>query len=1410
MKTFVLVLILFFSSSIKILPQTHAGLPSAENVLVVYNSLDVTSVNIKNHYVDKRDIPETNILALDGLLDMWLTYGGSSHRIEIVQSNDIIKDTTQAWLDQDGIAGATFHAWQYFYQKIAEPIKIYLNTVVNGQPLKNTIRYIVLCKGIPYKLQARYDHSGIDMPPNKNVSLQSLLSILNNEPYYTTIFTLFNQNTTLDYTNPYAADIAEKYWYLDFRFLPDFFINDGGMKLSYLVTRLDGLDETQTKNMIDHSYLADTSGTKTWVLDATSSGFGASENAAALLKMLDFEVNFEKTNSFITNNNLFDDNEVICYASGGHNSGMPEGYIQNLLNFRYANGALFSTLESFNGHSIGQIKRRATHGLLTEFIKMGGTVGHCYPWEPGSQNHCIIYGNVLFPAYSLGYNLVDAIYMEMPDLLFENVIVGDPLTRIYKEYKTTLIASDTTITTGTIDSRIIVPQGVTLTIASGTILQLIRNAYLEINGNLVINNGAQINLRGVSHIDVENINLSDVILNLEGKSSVFVNNTLTLQNTIINLQDDAKLSIAENANISINAGSVVNATNNSKVKVNDININSSLVLNFYNQAQFIGSNVIINPQSNINFYDTSKLEVIELLDIKDNAFIPNLNNFKSGSLNVGPGATLYFNSGIVNSTFNAVGTTAQPITLTLNSGTLRSNAMGNINIKNCNINSGALQILQIHQGVTENVNIEFCNFNASSVNMSWGENISIKNCSFQNNSNPIYIVKPSYAGNVELNNILINNFGSNAINIKNVNTLIIDNCNIFGGDNGILLRNIMNSTITKNLMEQLRIGITFGEIPRIEEETILNSIIIDENKIRPINTNSYGILFYPSSINNIEISNNEITMGLVPFSTGIKMSYGVELASETLINYNTIIGGEIGIELTNGGNITLLWNSLLNPQDGILASNISNIEIVSNTLHNANSVKYTGIFLNSTTGNVRHNSISGFSYGVWLANSSPNLGLNSIFNNLQNGIYIGEGSNPYMNNYYFKVSNCEKHIYPLTGFNHIYDNGGYTNNSDDDGAEIYFYQSYAFLENGCNFISDDREPFDPPVFNTQVLMNGTITPQYSMSTQLSARNNYWGNSQFFGGNDPSERFGNLDVLYEPYLSGPCDSFLEEICPWFVTDKAGNIIDTLYPSDSYKEPSDLDLLYSEAELYFNNNNFADAMPIYSQIIQLYGTEINSLRAYLQLLTSAYILKQSNEELDQIQNLILQSSTLTNDNLLKTILEQLARIINVNKGEYLEAIDSFENIIVSEPGSEKAFYAEIDRYTTEILIETSGLSKSNNTTQTYGNKINNLIALYVNGSYSLNNKIQPSQYLLYDNYPNPFNPVTTIKYDLPKDALVQLEVFDILGKKITTLVNENKTAGSYELYFNATTLASGVYVYKLQAGDFISSKKMILLK
>jgi hypothetical protein len=91
-----------------------------------------------------------------------------------------------------------------------------------------------------------------------------------------------------------------------------------------------------------------------------------------------------------------------------------------------------------------------------------------------------------------------------------------------------------------------------------------------------------------------------------------------------------------------------------------------------------------------------------------------------------------------------------------------------------------------------------------------------------------------------------------------------------------------------------------------------------------------------------------------------------------------------------------------------------------------------------------------------------------------------------------------------------------------------------------------------------------------------------------------------------------------------------------------------------------------------------------------------------------------------------------------------------------------------------------------------------------------------YKLFQNFPNPFNPGTQIIYSLKNESSVTLTVYDILGRKVTTLVNNIQNAGQHIVSFNATNLASGIYIYQLQAespgsGDkFISTRKMILLK
>jgi len=91
-----------------------------------------------------------------------------------------------------------------------------------------------------------------------------------------------------------------------------------------------------------------------------------------------------------------------------------------------------------------------------------------------------------------------------------------------------------------------------------------------------------------------------------------------------------------------------------------------------------------------------------------------------------------------------------------------------------------------------------------------------------------------------------------------------------------------------------------------------------------------------------------------------------------------------------------------------------------------------------------------------------------------------------------------------------------------------------------------------------------------------------------------------------------------------------------------------------------------------------------------------------------------------------------------------------------------------------------------------------------------EMSPSTYQLIQNYPNPFNPTTTISYNLPKSGLVNLVIYDVLGKEIKRLVSEYKQAGSYKINFDASALASGVYFYSLRANDFVSTKKMLLLK
>ena len=91
-----------------------------------------------------------------------------------------------------------------------------------------------------------------------------------------------------------------------------------------------------------------------------------------------------------------------------------------------------------------------------------------------------------------------------------------------------------------------------------------------------------------------------------------------------------------------------------------------------------------------------------------------------------------------------------------------------------------------------------------------------------------------------------------------------------------------------------------------------------------------------------------------------------------------------------------------------------------------------------------------------------------------------------------------------------------------------------------------------------------------------------------------------------------------------------------------------------------------------------------------------------------------------------------------------------------------------------------------------------------------KLLPISYALEQNYPNPFNPSTTIRYGMPHKSAVQLTVFNTLGQQVATLVQGEQEAGYHEVRFDGSGLSSGVYFYRLQAGDFVQTRKLLLIR
>lgn len=149
--------------------------------------------------------------------------------------------------------------------------------------------------------------------------------------------------------------------------------------------------------------------------------------------------------------------------------------------------------------------------------------------------------------------------------------------------------------------------------------------------------------------------------------------------------------------------------------------------------------------------------------------------------------------------------------------------------------------------------------------------------------------------------------------------------------------------------------------------------------------------------------------------------------------------------------------------------------------------------------------------------------------------------------------------------------------------------------------------------------------------------------------------------------------------------------------------------------------------------------------------------------------------------------------------LRFVDEGKTVKVLRPNEEKivSFEFEVNRNAVVNTIDTINFNVS------AINGVSSLKSFIVNYS-------APKEFKLEQNFPNPFNPSTKIQYQLPEKNKVSLVIYDILGNKVTTLIDELQEAGYKEVLFNASSLASGIYIYRLISGKHIFTKKMILMK
>lgn len=360
--------------------------------------------------------------------------------------------------------------------------------------------------------------------------------------------------------------------------------------------------------------------------------------------------------------------------------------------------------------------------------------------------------------------------------------------------------------------------------------------------------------------------------------------------------------------------------------------------------------------------------------------------------------------------------------------------------------------------------------------------------------------------------------------------------------------------------------------------------------------------------------------------------------------------------------------------------------------------------------------------------------------------------------------------------NYSYGNGQFKKVAGVTGYPGYFCQPSIFTGTDSRLINNSYSG----LFGSNLTLL-TLAPQsslYKLDKQNFIITNYSAADEF--NVDNIDGVVNLDTIRYSFRLGPI----------FIQDNLGGIVGGIFGNSSESEEPILNGIDFNENLKSNPFLLNENQALLIQSNAIYLKDNN----YYSISEIPYTVKLMNVRTDTLHRILFRDTIRAGDSIETEFL----------RGFYITNIPNDEDSFYVKMEVDHAF-DNADYYVNPIYYDPFGPEGPSNS-----NGQQHLAVIFENENITNEVETTPTEFKLSQNFPNPFNPSTNIQYSIPKDNLVKLKIYDILGKELIVLVNEFKHAGSYKATFDGKDLPSGLYFYRIEAGDFVQVKKMMLVK